>query len=72
MRKGIEEEVKQLLTERPRTVIELAQALGYKTPLLWGIVRSAGRFKIRELEDKGLVECDNTALSHWKEEEAEK
>lgn len=57
VRKGIEQEVKKILTEQgPMTVFELAEALGYKTREVAFGRRSAGAFKIRELEDKGLVE----------------
>lgn len=66
MRKGIEKEVEKLLTQRPMTVIELAKALGYKTKKLgWGQLESAGAFKIRELEDKGLVEYRDDGKWYW-------
>jgi len=59
MRKGIEKEVKALLTKRPMTVIELAEALGYKTREVWPGMKSAGAFRIDQLEKKGLVEYKN-------------
>jgi len=59
LRKGIEKEVRYLLLEKgPMKAWEIAEALGYKTKEVWPGAKSAGRFNIKELEDKGLVVYD--------------